>query len=180
MATIRPNAPITAREAAGYLLALDGPEDDVVSNLKLQKLLYYAQGIYLAKYGQPMFEDVIEAWKHGPVCRSLYHELKEFGAGPVRVDVPASELPSDCRLVLQAVHKRYGQYSAWRLREMTHQDPLWKLTFREDALYQVISLDDMKHHFEEALDTEVDFVDYPNFLGWLETGEGDPWASSSN
>jgi hypothetical protein len=38
----------------------------------------------------------------------------------------------------------------------------------------------MKGYFEGALDAEGDFVDYPNFLDWLETGEGDPWASSSN
>ncbi len=42
-------------------------EDTDVSNLRVQKLLYYAQGHYLAAKGIPLFDEAIQAWSHGPV-----------------------------------------------------------------------------------------------------------------
>jgi uncharacterized phage-associated protein len=53
-----------------HFLKLSQPDiGDVISNLKLQKLLYYAQGFYLAIYGKALFEEDIVAWEHGPVVR---------------------------------------------------------------------------------------------------------------
>ena len=58
-------------------------EDAEVSNLELQKLLYYAQGHHLAERGTPLFDDEIQAWSHGPVVKDVYHRLKHFGSGNV-------------------------------------------------------------------------------------------------
>ena len=58
---------IAALDAAKYLLTLDEREEgDVTSNLKLQKLLYYAQGLHLVLHDAPLFGERIEAWQHGP------------------------------------------------------------------------------------------------------------------
>ena len=65
-----------------YILSMS--EEDVgdgISNLKLQKLLYYCQGTYLAIKGTPLFEHPIEAWEHGPVVPEVYHQYKEHGSG---------------------------------------------------------------------------------------------------
>ena len=54
---------LSAQDIADYLLAfVNRDEGELLSNLKLQKLLYYAQGFYLALYDKPLFEDRIEAW----------------------------------------------------------------------------------------------------------------------
>lgn len=59
-------APTTAIEVARYFLALqDEDAGEGISNLKLQKLLYYAQGIYLAMEGKSLFPERIEAWTYG-------------------------------------------------------------------------------------------------------------------
>lgn len=50
-----------------YLREIEDEDTDYISNLKLQKLLYYAQGSFLSIYDKPLFEDPIEAWRHGPV-----------------------------------------------------------------------------------------------------------------
>lgn len=48
--------------------------------MKLQKLCYYAQGIYMATQdGEPLFEEDFEAWTYGPVIPALYDEYKEYG-----------------------------------------------------------------------------------------------------
>ena len=52
---------------------------DTISNLKMQKLLYYAQGHFLATYKKPLFDDKIEAWKYGPVVKEVYDKFKIYG-----------------------------------------------------------------------------------------------------
>ena len=48
-----------------------------VSNLKLQKLLYFSYGIYLQSYNTKLFENKIEAWMRGPVVEAVYKEFKK-------------------------------------------------------------------------------------------------------
>lgn len=49
-----------------------------ITPLKIQKLVYYAQGFYLALFNKPLFNEKIEAWQHGPVCRILYNKYKKY------------------------------------------------------------------------------------------------------
>ena len=58
-------------------------DDDSVTNLKIQKLLYFAQGYALSKLGRPLFPDAIEAWEMGPVVPSVYNALKSNGRNPI-------------------------------------------------------------------------------------------------
>ena len=62
-------------DVAKYFLSLsDDSSGDYISNLKLQKLLYYAQGFHLAIFNKPLFNEPIEAWAHGPVVGSSYRK----------------------------------------------------------------------------------------------------------
>jgi uncharacterized phage-associated protein len=66
----------TAKQVAEFFLAkTDEDEGDLISNLKLQKLCYYAQGLALAVRDQPLFPEPIEAWLHGPVVPTLYRNI---------------------------------------------------------------------------------------------------------
>ncbi|WP_366513810.1 type II toxin-antitoxin system antitoxin SocA domain-containing protein [Planktotalea sp.] len=51
--------------------------------MKLQKLVYIAYGWHLALSGKKLFTEEIEAWKHGPVVPSLYHEFKHLRENPI-------------------------------------------------------------------------------------------------
>lgn len=55
---------------------LEEEDADLISNLKLQKLLYYAQGCYLALKNEPLFNEQIVNWAHGPVVEEIYHKYK--------------------------------------------------------------------------------------------------------
>ena len=122
---------------------------DNITNLKLQKLVYYAQGFNLAWYGEPLFNERIEAWTHGPVVPPLYDQYHRCGANPI--PTPEGFDPSifDERTasLLEEVYDVYGQYSAWGLRNLTHEEPPWKDTPRGEA----IPLDKMRRFFAEAL-----------------------------
>ncbi|NJL77114.1 MAG: DUF4065 domain-containing protein [Saprospiraceae bacterium] len=74
----------TARQIAEYVLTLSNPEiGELTSNLKLQKLLYYVQGVHLAAFDSSLFEEEIVAWNYGPVVESVYQDFKVFNSGAI-------------------------------------------------------------------------------------------------
>ncbi|WP_051662771.1 Panacea domain-containing protein [Flavobacterium sp. KJJ] len=64
---------------AGEILKRAKEQNIGISNMSLQKLLFIANGLYLAKKGKPLFNEPIEVWPYGPVIKSVYHEFKEYG-----------------------------------------------------------------------------------------------------
>lgn len=119
---------ITALETANYFLFLDEENDgDGISNLKLQKLVYYAQGFYSAIFKAALFDDEIEAWAHGPVIASLYHQFKQYGKNPIPFErgVNPGSVSEDEKGLIEEVYEVMGQYSAWKLRNMTHEESPW-------------------------------------------------------
>jgi len=105
---------------------------DIMTHLKLQKLVYYAQGFTLAITGKPLFEEPIEAWDHGPVVPALYNEFRRYGSHPIP---PLASGSVDDRFskehleILEDVHELYGQFSAWKLRNLTHEEPTWEKAY---------------------------------------------------
>ena len=119
----------SAIDVARFLIELAKAEDEPeqLSHLRLQKLLYYVQGWSLALRDQPMFDDKIEAWVHGPVVPSVYPEFADFGFQTI----PPDEVPSPDALApeekqfIESVWEAYREHSANSLRRMTHQEPPW-------------------------------------------------------
>ena len=135
-----------------YILSLSAPDaGDGISNLKLQKLLYYCQGIHLALYDRPLFTNNIEAWEHGPVVPEMYRKYKTYGPDniPISKDTDFSELYSDenAKDTIDEVFNVYGQFSAWKLRDMTHEESPW----RDTPTGAVISHDLMKAFFKTVV-----------------------------
>jgi uncharacterized phage-associated protein len=132
-------AKLSALDVAKYFLALiDEDSGDSITNLKLQKLVYYAQGFSLAILSKPLFSDTIQAWEHGPVIPSVYDKYKKHGARnipkPKRVDF--SIYSDQTKDLLNEVYEAYGQFSAWRLRELTHKEPPWKNAYPNGVITQ--------------------------------------------
>ncbi|MDR1135842.1 MAG: DUF4065 domain-containing protein [Clostridiales Family XIII bacterium] len=121
-------------------------DSDGVSNLKLQKLLYYAQGTFLAVKGEKLFEDDLLAWTHGPVVESVYHAYKAYGYYPIDFDEDYSDadIADEDKSLLEDVYQSFAGYSAWGLREMTHNEAPWKETPQGEAIDPVL----IKDYFE--------------------------------
>ncbi|CDF86372.1 phage-associated protein [Pseudomonas knackmussii B13] len=138
-------------DVAKFFLAQSNEEaGDLVSNLKLQKLVYYAQGFHLAVYDQPLFDDVIEAWTHGPVVPTVYHHYKAYGSGsiPAPADFNLEVFRPEQVELLNEVQQIYGQYSAWRLREMTHEEAPWRDHFKAGEMSREIPAESMQRFFK--------------------------------
>jgi uncharacterized phage-associated protein len=128
--------PMTAHDVAKYFVSLvDEDAGDSISNLKVQKLLYYAQGFHLAVYDAPLFPEAIKAWAHGPVVPQVYHVYKEYGSSPIAVErVNLDEYPAPVRELLDEVWGVYGQFTASKLETMTHAEPPWLNTPQSEAI----------------------------------------------
>lgn len=129
-----------------YNRMVNASEDaDLISNLKLQKLLYYAQGCFLALTDRPLFREDILAWEHGPVIEKVYRNYYSNGAKGIEFEdgflfEDFSEEEND---LLRQVYEEFGQYSAWKLRNMVQEERPWKETKRNF----VIPIDLIKDYF---------------------------------
>lgn len=143
----------TAADIASWFLLRNkcdydtGVSDELISNLKLQKLLYYAQGCVLAITGKPLFDEDFQAWEHGPVVPEIYQMYKGFGRNGIEFngDENAEKIDSEIKGILEDVYYEFGQYSAWKLRDMTHEELPWKETPKNG----IISKESIKKYFEE-------------------------------
>ena len=71
-------------EIANFFIKIANSENEgSITNMKLNKLLYFAQAWSLTKYGEPLFEEEIQAWQHGPVVPSIYKAFRICGYNPI-------------------------------------------------------------------------------------------------
>src|ERR1039458_620886 len=138
-------APYSAASIANLFLRKSIAEDHPIDPMKLQKLIYFAHGYYLAltqkrlAQATPLVDEFFEAWRFGPVLPSLDHRFKEFGADPITslamefhnefgtfvVALPPS---GDERLdrVGSFVWDHYAKKHSMALSDMTHKaDGAW-------------------------------------------------------
>ena len=96
-----------------------------LTNLKLQKLLYYQQGFHLAFFGTPLFAEDVEAWMYGPVVPAVYDEYSAYGSSALpEVKEPVS-LSEDEEELFNEVYDAYREFSAIGLMNRTHSERPW-------------------------------------------------------
>lgn len=120
----------TANNIADFFISnVDAKSGDTISHLKLQKLVYYAQAWHFTLFGKPLFDEKIEAWKHGPVVRSIYSRfssdnvytplnVQSIEIQPVEFEPHTLELLNDIMVV-------YGEHNASYLEDLTHSESPW-------------------------------------------------------
>ncbi len=95
--------------------------------LKLQKLLYFAQGYSYAFYDHELFPDEFEAWVHGPVIPKIYFKYKDYSYNPIAEDYELEPLDEEVLTILNYVKNNYAKYDAKFLEELTHNEEPWQL-----------------------------------------------------
>jgi uncharacterized phage-associated protein len=140
--------PHTASEIAEYIVRLATAHGDDISPMKLQKILYYAQGAFLALKGEPIFDDEMHALPHGPVVLSVYEEYKKFGDKPIdRKTCDNADLSDVEKTALNELYKKYRSFTASELRNKTHGETPWADTQKN----HVISKDRIKVYFKDNI-----------------------------
>ncbi|MFO0856620.1 MAG: DUF4065 domain-containing protein [Phycisphaerales bacterium] len=175
----------SAESIARYFIYLAGRQRDPVplTQMHLHKLLYYAQGWYLATRMKPLFADELQAWRHGPVVASVYPTFKHFGKDAITFDQgrEGKELTLDQRAVVESVWRRLRNRSAASLRNKTHRESPWiearKGLGKNDPARTAIPHESLRNHFgslhvERCRKLGVDPVMFAESIAQAERGEG--------
>ena len=111
---------------------------DEISNLKIQKLLYYAQGCALVSFGEPLFTDEIVAWKHGPVVEKVYDKYRKYGRSGIKdfPNYPLIEVKIEKLLI--NTYNAFAKFSAWELANLMHREDPWRLTPAQDVIPNIL------------------------------------------
>lgn len=147
------NNMISYKDIAKFFLAFGNEAGEPVTNLKLQKLVYYAQAWYLANFGKPLFDADFQAWVHGPVIPDLYQTYKKFGFAPIISETKLDDvnLNAELKEFLNEVAKVYMPYGAYQLEMMTHKEDPWieaRVGYEADQRCEnVISRDTMQKFY---------------------------------
>ncbi len=147
--------PTNAKLVADYILCFARECGDLITNLKLQKLLYYAQAWYLAVYDGPLFNDHLEAWVHGPVQPEQYHRFKEHRWNAISDEPDCPEFPDQIKTHLDEIMDVYGDLTAHHLERLVHQESPWINARRglppDAPSNETISWDDMNSFYRGML-----------------------------
>lgn len=132
-------------EVAKKLLFISEKNDCEITQLTLQKLLYYVQGVSLAIFKKPAFNEAIRNWEYGPVIKEIYDEYSQYNKCviPSNADI---KLSKGLEEVIETVIFNYGQYSAWKLVQMTHEEDPWRNSIKNE----IISIESIQNFFEKV------------------------------
>lgn len=150
-----------AATIANYFLDKASKEGRAVTPMQLIKLVYIAHGWALGYTGEPLLDETVQAWKYGPVIKSLYDSVKRYGSGavsePIRVWGQASSaVGEDIAPLLDSVWKNYSPFSGVQLSAMTHlaDTPWWKAWHDLDGKSQYfaeIPNDLIERHYKDKI-----------------------------
>lgn len=116
----------TAKLVADYFIHFSHGVGDPISNLKLQKLLYYAQAWRLALHGNALFPERIEAWVHGPAVPPVYGQFKGWAWQPITGNPVSPKFSAALNTHLHQVMRQYGPMTAYQLELLTHREHPWR------------------------------------------------------
>lgn len=136
-----------ALDIAKYFIYCSSLEEDgAVTNLKLQKLLYYAQGFHLALFDSPLFKEDINAWQYGPVVSDVYRDYKKYSRNPLPepTDFHLDDFQPEDQELLDEVYGVFGKYTGTALANLTHQETPWKNTPINDVISHQVMADYFK------------------------------------
>ena len=128
-----------------HVIKYSNNKDYGISNLKLQKVLYFIQAYFLTnkKKRAPCFNEKIEAWDFGPVVPKAYHEYKQYGSGDIptkgyyiefnkenvwdstKISFDDDDISDEDKSLIDKVVDKFADYSATDLVSLTHRQSPW-------------------------------------------------------
>lgn len=116
-----------AIDIANWLIFKSSQYGDLITHLKVQKLLYYSEAWVQAILNKELFQESIQAWSHGPVVPEVFHAFKsnQWNSLPVPSQDSIITIDEDYEDVLNQVFDTYADIPAKTLELMTHNDAPW-------------------------------------------------------
>ncbi len=116
-----------------------------ITNLELQKLLYYIQGISLFIYKKLAYKQHLYAWEYGPIVYEIYSKYKKYKASEID-EISELKLSKGLEKIVEIAVESYGKYTGGQLIRMTHEEEPWKKTSNNGKIDQQL----IKKYFEKV------------------------------
>lgn len=123
----------SALDVAQYLIRKCTLDGKPISNLQLQKILYYVQAYFLQKEDRALFTDEIEAWALGPVVRDIYVRYCGYGSAEIyETDAPSAPFSQEEMNVMDSIAEEKRRVKVWELVDATHEKgKAWDRVYRD-------------------------------------------------
>ena len=139
-------------EVCRHIINYSNEQNYGISNLKLQKILYFVQAYFLLNSDGkcPCFDEKIEAWDFGPVVPEAYHEFKQYGSGNIpfvksyldyedehdiwsirRIAFEDKQISQKDKMMIDAVVDEFSAFSATSLVNLTHNQDPWTNVYEQ-------------------------------------------------
>ena len=132
--------------------------------MALLKIIYFAHGWHLAKFGTPLIRNGFEAWQEGPVIRAVYNCFRcsgpkiinnratQFNPNFGRYEIVSYAIDGDQAELLRNVFSAYGNLNSFRLSDLTHEpgspwDLVWNAPPQNITLGMRITNEAIRDHF---------------------------------
>lgn len=155
------------RAVANFFIDKAKSENKLLSHMQIQKLLYFAHGIYLAIYRSPLIDKTFQAWKHGPVIPELYFDLSPFGShgikkkltevknttGKSKICEPSVNSKDQNLLeLLNFIWEQFGGYDGLKLSYLTHvKDSPWDKNYDPNYRNKMIPNEEIFEYFKDKV-----------------------------
>lgn len=120
---------LKAQDLAKYIITKCTLDDNPISNLQLQKILYFVQGAFYYKLHHPIFDDSIRAWDYGPVIENVYNAYKKYGSSAIHdIDIDFESTfneendPNAARELVDIVVECLRKLDPWELVKISHEE----------------------------------------------------------
>lgn len=141
-----------ALNVARYIIERCHLQNKTISNLKLQKILYFVQAEFLVSKNRPCFVERIEAWNFGPVVPEVYQQYKIFGSANIPVigrRVNSVSISREDKNLINGIVDECSRYSASSLVDITHHQKPWIEAYSKPGYNNVISTESIREYFSE-------------------------------
>ena len=157
---------LSALKTANFFIYLMPEDENELTNLKINKLLFYAQGHFLKHFSKPLFGDEIQVWQYGPVVLTVYHHFKGYGKNVLNSlpkDFSLSDYSDDEKELLVDVAREYGQYTGEALKTKTHEESTpWSNVYDPNVRNITIGIDSIEEYFSLQPDIKLKDFNIPD------------------
>lgn len=136
----------TARDIAHYIVDKCTKDKQPVSNLQLQKILYFVQMEYIKLTDEPLFDDCFLAWRYGPVIRSIYDEYSIYSGDRIYKRYNGLGIDYDTASKFLPTVEKYRALYPWDLVKESHKrGGAWDRAYKNGSGFgSIISLEDIR------------------------------------
>jgi uncharacterized phage-associated protein len=134
-----------ARKICNFVIARYGAQVTDLTNLRINKLLYFVHGWSLTSRAEGLVRNHFEAWQLGPVVRSVYDAFKVYGEERITAaaeyldyatgetkPIPHSDIRELDIEIIERVFENYSRYSTPELVALSHEpDGPWDRVFKD-------------------------------------------------